>query len=58
MKLGWKLIIAAFVITGFGVIAQAEAIALFGGFLFWAGVALNFTNLRSKPSRGIGSGKL
>ncbi len=58
MKLGWKLIIAAFVIAAFGVLINVTAIAVVGSILFWVGVALLFTNIRTKPSRGEGSGRL
>lgn len=48
----------AVLITIVGMMAQSTALAMIGGVCFWVGVGLLFTNIRSKPKRGAGSGKL
>jgi hypothetical protein len=58
MKLGWKVMGGAVLITIVGMMAQSTALAMIGGVCFWVGVGLLFTNIRSKPKRGAGSGKL
>jgi len=62
MKLGWKVILASIGITFAGVLIGGNGvgtvIAILGGVLFWAGVALLIFRVGGRPKRGVGSGKL
>lgn len=58
MKLGWKVMGVAVLVAGVGVISQSATLSMIGGVGFWVGVGLLFTNIRSTPRKGAGSGKL